>query len=298
MAAIDFSRRNMLTGALGGTLAALAGQGAWAAPILGPYEVEGGQFKSFDGAQLFYRRVGKGPPVILLHGLLGDGPRTWFATGVAQGLAGAGFSVIAPDARAHGLSAAPIEAAAYPKDVMALDVEALIQSLRLRSVRLLGYAMGGRTAVRLMVRGEARIERAVLGGVGDRGVTQTERIAPSYAEPILQGRASRDPRLGVAVQAAIRLQRLRPRALLALVRSEPSTPPAGLARIRTPVLVVTGTADRVEGTAEALAALLPAARAEHVAGSHLGALRDRRFAPLSAAFLDSTLAPARFVAPA
>jgi hypothetical protein len=130
-----------------------------------------------------------------------------------------------------------------------------------------------------------RVDRGVLGGVGDRGVTDTERLAPTYAEPILHGRAARDPRLGVAVQAAIRLQRLRPDALLALIRSERSTPAPALARIRTPLLVLAGEADRLEGSPERLAALLGAARAERTAGSHLAALRDPRFAQLASTFL-------------
>ena len=39
-----------------------------------PLEAQGGQYSSFDGTQMFYRRMGKGPPVMLLHGFLSDGP--------------------------------------------------------------------------------------------------------------------------------------------------------------------------------------------------------------------------------
>ena len=293
MAAKMLSRRNVLVAALSSLLAGRAR----AAPTPGVYEVQGGQFKSFDGVQLFYRRMGEGPPVLLLHGLLGDGPRTWFSTGIAQSLAGAGLSVIAPDARAHGLSAAPIDPAAYPKDVEARDVEALIHFLKLGSVRIVGYAMGARTAIRLMALG-SKVDRGVLGGIGDQSVTETESLAPFYTEPIIHGRNARDPRLGVTVQAAIRLQRLKPEALIALVRSERSTPEPVLARIRTPLLVVAGSADRLEGSAERLASLFPSARVEHTAGSHLGALRDPRFAQLAAAFLQSRTPPALFTPPA
>lgn len=292
MAAMIISRRNML----GPMLWALLGSGAKAAAPVGPYEVQGGQFKSFDGTQLFYRRLGEGPPVLLLHGLLGDGPRTWFSTGIAQSLAAAGFSAIAPDARAHGLSAAPSDAAAYPKDVQAMDVEALIRFLNLGSVRVVGYAMGSQTAVRLMARG-AKVGRGVLGGVGDRSITQTERVAESYQATILHPRSARDPALGVAVEAAIRLRRLNPAALTALVRSDRSTPPAALAGIRTPLLVLTGRLDRAEGSAEQLAALLPNARAAHTSGSHLEALSDPRFAQLALAFFLSRGPAARFSPP-
>jgi pimeloyl-ACP methyl ester carboxylesterase len=291
MAGTGFNRRSLV----GTALAALASASARAAPTIGPYEVEGGQFKSFDGTQLFFRRTGKGPPVLLLHGLLGDAPRTWFSTGVAQSLAAAGFTAIAPDARAHGLSAAPTDPQAYPKDVEAMDVEALMRFLDLGQVRVVGYGLGSHTAIRLMARGGA-VERGVLGGIGDRNVTQTEELTAKYQEAILNARGGRDPVLGVVVQAAIRLQNLNPRALALLLDSGRSTPPAALARIRTPLLVITGRTDRSEGTAERLAHLLGEAQAEHVAGSHLDALRDRRFARLTTAFLRSRSGPAQFEA--
>jgi pimeloyl-ACP methyl ester carboxylesterase len=290
MACTRLNRRSLF----GAALSALLCAHVRAAPI-GPYEVEGGQFKSFDGTELFYRRTGKGPPVLLLHGLLGDGPRTWFSTGVAQSLAAAGFMAIAPDARAHGLSAAPTDAQAYPKDVQAMDVEALIRFLDLGQTRVVGYGMGSHTAIRLMARGD-KVERGVLGGLGDRHVTQTERLAPIYRRVILHGRAARDPMLGVTVEAAIRLQKLNPQALALLIDSERSTPPAVLTRIRTPLLVITGRADRLEGTAERLAGMLGDARAAHTAGSHLDALRDPRFSELTTAFLKSRSAPAQFEA--
>jgi pimeloyl-ACP methyl ester carboxylesterase len=296
MAATVFNRRSLLGAALAGLL---SGPARAAAPAAS-YEVQGGQFRSFDGVPLFYRRVGKGPPVLLLHGLFGDGPRTWFATGVAQALAGAGFEAIAPDTRAHGLSAAPSDPAAYPKDVEAMDVEALMRLLGLRSIRLVGYGLGAHTAVRLMARGDV-VDRGVLAGVGDRSITESERLAAAYADLIQRRRTGPDPTLGVAVQAAIRLQRLNPQALVALIRSDRSTSKAMLARIRTPLLVLDGGVNSEVaggiGTAGRLAELLSNAREEHTAGRYLESLRDRRFGELTTAFLRSRAPAARFVSP-
>ncbi len=275
-------------------LAALAPARPLSAAPPSVLEVQGGQYASFDGAQLFYRRMGKGPPVILLHGFLSDGPRSWFSTGVAQSLAQAGFSVVAPDARAHGLSAAP--PGPYPKDVLAMDVEALIHALNLRSYRLFGNAMGSRTAIRLMARG-ARPERCVLGGTGIRGAVGVEGLANANAETILTGRSSRDPRLGVLVKAAIRLQKLSPAALISVLRSQVSTPAAVLAKIKTPILVLNGETDQVEGDPGLLADLFPAARLERAPGDHITALREPRFASIAAAFLKSRDAPSDFVPP-
>jgi pimeloyl-ACP methyl ester carboxylesterase len=286
---MEFSRRRALATALS---AFVAGP-AWAAGA--PLEAQGGQYSSFDGAQLFYRRMGSGPPVVLLHSFLNDGPRTWFNTGIAQVLVQAGFSVVAPDCRALGLSAAP--AGAYPKDVLAMDVEALIRALRLKPFRLFGYAMGSRTALRLLARGW-KPERCVLGGTGIQGAVDVERLAAANIETIRTGRNARDPRLGVRVTSAIRLQKLKPDALIAVLRSQVSTTRAALAQIRTPVLVLDGDKDTVEGSPAELAALIPDAAVMHVPGDHFEALRDPRFAQIAAAFLKSKDPPARFAASA
>ncbi len=284
-----FSRRKALATAL----SALVAGPAWAAAP--PLEAQGGQYASFDGAQLFYRRMGSGPPVVLLHGFPYDGPRTWFNTGIAQGLVQAGFSVIAPDFRTLGLSASP--PGPFPKDVLAMDVEALLRTLKLKSYRLLGYAMGSRTAMRMMARG-ARPERCVLGGVGIGGALDVEKLTADIIETIRTGKNVRDPRLGVRVTSAIRLQKLNPDALIALLKSQAPTSRAELAQIKTPILVLDGDKDEGEGSAADLTALLPDAALMHVPGDHKEALRDPRFAQIAAAFLKSKDPPARFAAAA
>lgn len=279
------SRRETLAAAL----SAVAGR-VCAEPML---EAQGGQYESFDGTRLFYRRMGKGPPVILLHGFLSDGPRMWFNTGIGQTIAAAGFSVIAPDARAHGLSAAP--AGAYPKDALTMDVEALIRVLRLRSYRLFGYAMGARTAVRLMARG-SKPERCVLGGTGAAGALDVEKVVQPNIETVRSGRSARDPRLGVLVQSAIRLQKLKPAALVEVLRSQISTPRAALEAVKAPILVLDGDKDDQEGSPAELAGLFPSAALMRVPGDHISVLRDPRFGQVAAAFLKSDDPPARFAA--
>ena len=286
---MNLSRRK----ALGTALAALATGSARAATT--PLEAQGGQYASFDGAQLFYRRMGKGPPVILLHSFLSDGPRAWFNTGIAQAVAQGGFSVIAPDARAQGLSTGP--AGPLPKDALAMDVEALIRALGLRSYRLFGYALGSRTAIRLMARG-ARPERCVLGGMGITPIVETERTVAINIRTIRTGRDARDPQLGVQVQAAIRLQNLKPDALVAVLRSEISTPRAELGKIRTPILVLDGDKDDIEGSPVELAAALSEAAVVRAPGNHFTVIREPKFAQTVVAFLKSRDTPARFAAAA
>ena len=286
---MDFSRRRALATAL----SALVAGPARAATA--PLEAQGGQYSSFDGARLFYRRMGAGPPVVLLHGFLSDGPKTWFNTGIAQIIVQAGFSVVAPDLRALGLSASP--AGPYPKDALAMDVEALIHAQRLKPVRLVGYAMGSRIAMRLMARG-LRPERCVLGGTGIDGAVDVERLAANNIETIRTGKNIRDPRLGVRFTSAIRLQKLNPESLISLLRSQVPTTRAELAQIRSPILVLDGDQDNYEGSGAELVAQLPDAALAHVPGDHLQALRDPRFGQIAAAFLKSKDPPTRFAASA
>ncbi len=286
---MEFNRRRALETALAALVAAPARAATTA------LEAQGGQFTSFDGSELFYRRMGKGPPVVLLHNLLSDGPRAWFNTGIAQAIVEGGFSVVAPDGRAQGLSAG--QRGDLPKDALALDVEALIHALNLRSYRLFGYAMGARTALRLMARG-ARPERCVLGGTGITGVINTERAAATNIQTIRTGRDARDPQLGVLVQSAIRLQKLKPEALIAVLRSEVSSTRAELAQMKSPVLVLDGDKDEIEGSPTELAAQLPNAAVVRVPGTHFSVIREPRFAQTAVAFLKSKEPPARFAASA
>ena len=59
-----------------------------------------------DGLRIAYERAGAGPPLVLLHGYVGDGPTTWRPQ--LQGL-GDDFTVVAWDAPGAGRSSDPPE---------------------------------------------------------------------------------------------------------------------------------------------------------------------------------------------
>jgi pimeloyl-ACP methyl ester carboxylesterase len=121
-------------------------------------------FPGRDGVELAWREMGAGRPLVLLHGLLGSGAQL-AGSGPARALAAQGYRVILPDLRGHGDSARPHDPACYPPDVLADDGLALIGHLGLDDYDLGGYSLGGRLALRLLVRG-ARPGRAVVGGQG------------------------------------------------------------------------------------------------------------------------------------
>ena len=92
------------------------------------------RFQSFDGVSIGYRTLGDpaGWPILMLHGFLASAESNWFLPGIAAAVAATGRRVIAPDLRGHGRSDAPTDPAAWPRDVLARDQEALIAHLHLR----------------------------------------------------------------------------------------------------------------------------------------------------------------------
>jgi pimeloyl-ACP methyl ester carboxylesterase len=93
--------------------------------------------------ELAYDQFGAaGPPVVILHGLLGAA-RNW--TSIAKELAGT-HRVFALDLRNHGRSP---WAATMSFDDMAGDVAAFIEARGLGPVALIGHSLGGKVAMRL-----------------------------------------------------------------------------------------------------------------------------------------------------
>ena len=129
-------------------------------------------FASFDGTRLALHRMGpeqaSARPLILLHGLFSSAEMNWIKWGHAQRLAEAGFECLMPDLRAHGQSEAPHAPAAYPDDVLAQDLAALVAHLGLTDYDLCGFSLGARTSVRGVIAG-LKPARLVLGGMGWRG---------------------------------------------------------------------------------------------------------------------------------
>ena len=138
---------------------------------------------SVDGARLFYRSRGAGPPLILLHGGLSSGV-VWEP--VAAALAGE-FFVITPDSRGHGHSTNPTGALSYP--ALADDLAGLIAALALHEPVVAGWSDGGQIALELAVRHPRVAGALVVGGAfpdfAGSGLREAHRrlLAEIDAEP-------------------------------------------------------------------------------------------------------------------
>ncbi len=246
------------------------------------------RYSGFDGAEIAVVELGEGRPLILLHGLFSSGEMNWRRYGAAAEMAGAGYRVIMPDFRAHGLSAAPHDAAAYPPDVLTLDIKALITQLGLTDFDIAGYSMGARTLARLLACG-LRPGKAILSGIGLEGLIGGTQRAEFFKKVVRQpdGWPSGSPEAFAA--AFMKQNKVDTAAVALLLDTFVSTPIEVLREIETRCLVICGVDDRDNGSAPALALELPNAALVEIAGNHMSAITKPDFGTAIAAWLGHPL---------
>ncbi|WP_019547406.1 alpha/beta fold hydrolase [Streptomyces sulphureus] len=234
-----------------------------------------------DGTRIAYRTTGDGPPLVLLAGQAAshrwwDGVRADFETA---------HTVLTPDHRGTGASDSP--QGPYSTHQFAQDVVAVLDHARLDSADVYGTSMGGRTAQWLAALHPHRVRRLVLGCTSPGGPHAARR-----------DEAARRALTGGSAQAQLELlynpewlathpapehtlgdPQMSPSARRAHFRaSEEHDAWEVLPRITAPTLVVHGTEDLLNPTANAhhLAARIPHARLELLAGARHGYFEEFR----------------------
>jgi pimeloyl-ACP methyl ester carboxylesterase len=243
------------------------------------------RFTAPDGVELAWHETGEGRAIVLLHGLFSDADTNWIRFGHAAQIAGRGYRVVMPDLRGHGASARPHDPAAYPPDILATDGLALIAHLGLEDYDLGGYSLGGRTAVRMIVLG-ARPKRLIVAGMGLQGLRDTGARSVHF-KAILRGLGTHphgSPEW--MAEAFLKTTGGDPEALLPLLDSFVDTSDAELRAIDAPTLVLSGADDHDNGSAAALADLLPRAGHVEVPGNHMSAVTKPDLGLAMADFLD------------
>jgi pimeloyl-ACP methyl ester carboxylesterase len=247
-------------------------------------------FHGRDGAQLAYRVLGEGRPLVLIHGFFSTAMVNWVRYGHAEKIAARGYRVIMPDLRGHGDSAKPHEAAAYPRDVLTDDGFALLEHLGITDYDLGGYSLGGRTTVRMLVRG-ATPRRAIVAGMGLEGIVDTTGRGAHFHRILTNlGTFQRGSAEWMA-EAFLKTVGGDPLALLHVLGTSVDTPREELARIGMPTLVVAGAEDDDNGSAAELAAALPDGRYTAVPGNHMNAVTKPELGAAISEFLGVEDAP-------
>ena len=241
-----------------------------------------------DGIELAYHELGEGRPVILLHGLFSDAQMNWIKFGHAERIAAEGCRVIMPDLRAHGASGKPHDPANYPSDVLVRDLRELIAHLDLEQFDLGGFSLGSRTTIDA-VSGGARPGKAVLAGTGVDVLTNWERRCRFFVDAIEHFDDARrgDPYwLSIQFMRTMKVDREAAALLLKALGDHPN-PDQAVAAFTMPTLVVCGSEDDENGSARALAGMLPNARYEEVPGTHMSSVTKPELGEAIARFLSA-----------
>ena len=237
-----------------------------------------------DGVRLGYREIGAGRPVVLVHGLFSDGVTNWIKFGAAEAVASRGFRVIMPDLRAHGISDKPHDPSAYSDGILGQDLRELISTLGLSDFDLGGFSLGARTTVQAIGEG-LRPRRAVLAGMGLEGLTGWLRRKDFFLEAIeLADTASRGDKHWIAIQFMKTMKVDREAAKL-LLPTFTDAKDEWLAAFTMPTMVLCGSEDHDNGSAEKLAAALPNAEYVEIPGSHMTSVTKAEFGAALAEFL-------------
>lgn len=117
-----------------------------------------------NGVKIRYVTEGKGEPVVLIHGWMGDSSM-WGAdrSGNTKLKGVDGFQVIALDCRGHGKSDKPHDPAKYGPE-LAADVIRLLDHLKIEKAHLIGYSSGAFIAGNVAATHPERVLSIVYGG--------------------------------------------------------------------------------------------------------------------------------------
>ena len=226
------------------------------------------------------------PPVVVLHGFTGS---TESMRGVVTELCQT-RTTVSIDLVGHGCSDAPDDVAAYSMDSCAEQVACVIDSLALDRPHLLGYSMGGRTALSFCAAYPERARSALLVGASAGLADPKARAArvkddEALADQILAGGLvafvdewmakpifASQVRLGEIELASARMQRMnnRPLGLAMSLRGmgTGAMTPLELNGLKVPTKFVAGAEDeKFCGIARAYAGRLPNAQCEIVASA-------------------------------
>ena len=109
-----------------------------------------------DGVRIYYRRMGSGDPVVLLHGF----PETSFAWRHVMPRLAERYTVIAPDLRGCGASDRPPRG--YDKQSVAADIHGLVRQLGFERIKLVAHDVGMMAGYAYAATYREEVERVVL----------------------------------------------------------------------------------------------------------------------------------------
>src|SRR6188474_1334931 len=114
-----------------------------------------------DGIAIAYEDLGRGEPLVLLHGVT-ESSESWHEAGYVDRLLRRGRRLILIDCRGHGRSGKPHEPAAYSGRRRAADVVAVLDRAGVQHAALMGHSMGGVVALAVALHHPDRVSSVVV----------------------------------------------------------------------------------------------------------------------------------------
>jgi pimeloyl-ACP methyl ester carboxylesterase len=122
-----------------------------------------GKTVNLNGMEMYHEVVGKGDPLLLLHGFSSSGRESWTPF---VGQLSRKYRLVIPDLRGHGRSTNPSDEFTHRQ--CALDVCALLDHLGIRQFKAMGISTGGMTLLHLATQQPERIQAMVLIGASHK----------------------------------------------------------------------------------------------------------------------------------
>lgn len=111
--------------------------------------------------EVWYEALGAGPPLVCLHGATSSGRADFGAQLPSLSTA---FQAFLPDARGHGRTREDPDLGFHAAQLVD-DLERFLDALGLPTVHLLGFSMGGHTALAFAARQPDRVRTLVVAGI-------------------------------------------------------------------------------------------------------------------------------------
>ena len=181
------------------------------------------------GARIWYATYGFGSPVILLHGGLGHSGNWGYQI---PELVSSGHRAVLIDSRGHGRSTRDLRPFTY--ELMASDVLAAMDALRLENAAVVGWSDGACTGLALAGQAPARIA-GVLYFACNMDPSGTK---PFELTPTIQRCLARHAKDYAALSATPDQFQAFAEAVQQMQRTEPNYSPRDLAEIRVPIVIV------------------------------------------------------------
>lgn len=232
-----------------------------------------------DGVEIAYVDEGEGDPILLIHGFASNVAANWRDSHWLQTLTSASRRTVAYDNRGHGRSEKLYDPSRYGAPMMAEDARRLLDRLAITRADIMGYSMGARIAVFLLLAHPERVRSLILAGTGInlvRGMVGTGPLARALEAPSIEDVSNDTARSfrAFAERAGSDLQ-----ALAACLRGPREKITAeDLAKIDVPTVIATGSKDVIAGSGKALQDLIPNAQLLDIEGrDHMSAVGDPGF---------------------